>query len=119
MFLLMKNKRIKIVLVMLVMSISGTVSAEFGPGVWEQLQTRGNTVIVSPITALEVSDQLVVVEFNGGRAKLCAQDSSLNDQRVAMLREAYKSGESVELGFQGPWNTCLKTISQRRTNSKS
>lgn len=101
------------------MSISGTVSASFGPGVWEQLQERGNTVIVSKISALEISDQMVVVEFEGGRTKLCSQDSSLNDQRVAMLREAFQTGQLVELSFQGPWNTCLKTISQRRTNSKS
>ncbi len=101
------------------MSISGTVSASFGPGVWEQLEARGNTIVSSRISALEVSDQMVVVEFDGGRAKLCSQDSSLNDQRVAMLREAFRSGDVVELSFQGPWNTCLKTISQRRTNSKS
>lgn len=101
------------------MSLSGTAAAEFGPGVWEQLQTRGSTVINSQVIALEISDEVVVVEFSGGRAKLCSLDSSLSDQRVAALREAYKSGDIVELSFQGPWNTCLKTISQRRNISKS
>ncbi len=101
------------------MSISGTVSAEFAPSVWQQLQMRGVTVLESEIKSLEISDDLVVVEFSEGRAKLCGQDSYLTDQRVVTLREALKSGERLMLGFQGPWNTCLKTISQRRTNSKS
>lgn len=115
----MSTRRLKIALALLVMSISGTVSASFGPGVWEQLETRGHTIVQSKILALEISDQMVVVEFDGGRTKLCATDSSLTDQRVAMLREAFQTGATVDLAFQGPWNTCLKTISQRRTNSKS
>ena len=119
-YLHMRTNRVKIVLAMLIMSISGTAAAEFGPGVWQQMQERGNTIIRTQITGLEISDQLVVVEFSGGRTKLCSYDPAitLNDQRIATLRDAYKSGELVELGFQGPWNTCLKTISQRRTNSK-
>lgn len=115
----MLTNRIKLALAVILMSISGTALADFGPGVWEQLEKRGNTFVSTKITALEISDEMVIVEFEGGRAKLCSRDSSLNDQRVATLRDAYKSGEIVELGFQGPWNTCLKTISQRRTNSKS
>lgn len=100
----------------------------FGPGVFEQLQHGTLSPTVGKITSLEVGDKGIAigVTTKTGRkatttttARFCDDSSGSEAEsfrsaqtvaRLELLREAYKSGEIVELAFAGPWNSCIHSI---------
>lgn len=107
---------------------SATGYADFGPSVWTQMQTNGHSRIQAKIVSLEISEmgaQVTYRQIKDGDAQattqLCApigtenyrseeMRTSLHGERITVLREALKSGQVVELGFQGPWSPCLSSI---------
>ncbi|MGE4131572.1 MAG: hypothetical protein AB7F86_08020 [Bdellovibrionales bacterium] len=119
-----------------ILSIYFTAHADFGPSIWQQLQTQGDRVVTAKIEALDVHTQLVRVAFAEtgenharGRLELCQDEGSapahreafvtaLHQQRLEILREALRTGEEVQLSIKGPWSPCLSSIAALRNPSK-
>jgi exosome complex RNA-binding protein Csl4 len=114
-------------LIGILLALSVTSRADFGPGVWDQLQNRGDIIVLAKITKLEISPSQVSVgyrEIVKGKkdkaglktATLCREQSTLSyanvehHQRIESLRDAYRSGEIVKLSMTGPWSPCLSSI---------
>ena len=116
----------------LVILVGAQAWAEAQPGIWDQLQTGSRTAIRGKIKSLNVrANSVEIVLTVGARAstpslKLCTEIASAsadNDffrseeqraaffhQRMESLREAYRSGQIVELGTRGPWNPCVDSV---------
>lgn len=102
--------------------------ADADPSVWEQMQTGSVTTIEGIVKGLDIRGTSVLVKIADGddgqvsthTLKLCTADSDnfrseeeravFFHQRVQSLREAYKSGESVQLSYRGPWQPCLVSV---------
>jgi hypothetical protein len=103
------------------------------PGVWEQMQFSPDRQARMVVVGLEIRGDAVTVEVAPSkrskavsRLHLCSADSQRpfdqqNDnsearraiyaqQILEVLREAYRTGRRVELGFSGPWSPCLSAV---------
>lgn len=115
--------------VLLAMLLPAMACADnFGPGVFEQLQQGTLSPTLGKITSLEVGDKGIAIgvttktgrktttttttrfcdDFSGSEAE--SFRSAQTVARLELLREAFRSGENVELAFAGPWSPCLRSI---------
>lgn len=116
----------------LTMLLGLTAWADSQPGVWDQMQTGSSVAVKGKIKSLNVRANSVEIVLSQGSEnltrtfKLCTEISSStadNDffrseeqraaffhQRMESLREAYRTGQVVELGSRGPWNPCLDSV---------
>lgn len=102
------------------------------PSVWEQMQFNPHRVVKAQVKAIQVDGESVKIEIASPGSKeitsviLCTNENQepfrtngrptepvravYQAERISLLREAFKSGEAVELGFSGPWSPCLNTV---------
>lgn len=124
----MRNRISNLALGIALIAFSTAAHADFGPSVWTQMQTNGHSRVLAKVISIEISEQGAQVTYRQikegetqGSTSLCApigtenyrseeMRTSLHSERLMVLREALKSGQIVELGFQGPWNPCLSSV---------
>ena len=115
--------------------------ADVQAGVWDQLQQSGGSRTQAQIVGLEVlgnSVNVTVQKVEGKSSaretlKLCTEIASAADndffrseeqraaffnQRMTSLREAYQSGELVQLSSKGPWSPCIQNVALLRTQKR-
>lgn len=107
----------------LIFAASIATAEGFGPSVWDQMQHESANASTGKITSLEIGDQGIEigVTSNGDQAttKFCDDSAGSEGEsyrsaqavaRLEILREAFKSGEKVELTYDGPWKPCLRSV---------
>ena len=103
----------------------------FPASVWEQMQEGTTSHVEAKITGLEILANRVKIEFTTtsdkktNSALLCDDfgrkgDNQYSDseerraafffERVQSVRDAFKSGATVEIAYSGPWNPCLQSV---------
>lgn len=89
------------------------------PLVWTQMQEKPNQTLRGVVKGLELNGDRVIVELASSdglkKLQLCSDPAQIPFDRpradkIELLRDAYKSGEAVELGLTGPWSPCLNTV---------
>jgi hypothetical protein len=124
----------RLVVLMLAALLAPLVGAD--TSVWEQMQEGHTSQVRAKIKSLEINSGSVRVGFvtkvNGKDSpaleytRMCddfategipngyidseSRRAALASQRMELLRDAFKSGETVELAYKGPWNPCLQSV---------
>lgn len=130
------------ILLSLMIGCSIAMADGFQPSVWQQMQEGQTSTVAAKIKTIEVLDHGVSISFakkDGRRevtetAKLCddfstsGHDNAYFDseerraaffrERMELIREAYKTGETVELAYRGPWNACLQSVRLSKSGKK-
>jgi hypothetical protein len=123
----------KLPLMVLAFILSGAAQAS----VWDQMQNGETSRVTGKVESLEISgggvkvglkqmsremrfcDDFSTEDRDNGYFDSESRRAALAVERLEILRDAYKSGETVELTMKGPWNPCLQSVRLVKTPPKA
>lgn len=124
--------RMKTFALSLILIFSGAAAhADFGPSVWQQMQGGELRTLSGKVTSVEASGPHMGLKLDSSAQPyyLCQdvandgmhsdeQRAAVASQEMTLIREAYDTQQSIQLGVRGDWSPCVAMVRLARPELK-